>query len=298
MTTTSNDLTIPPFLDRRAEVSANPGDDTTNAPATARTVLVKPKPSWRDHLPVHPAANLFPKMSEAELRELGEDIKKNGLLVPVVVWKNDKGETLLLDGRNRLAAMELVGQCVISDRAIHLGDECYLFDRLDSPVDPYAYVIAANLHRRQLTDEERRKVIAKIIKAKPEASDRVIAKTVKRNHKTVAKVRREMESTGEVSPVEKRVGADGKARPKKKKARAKKKLTKSDSVTTPRDTGTQVIPVEERRAAMTALDSSDDDQKADDNPIWIAWCKASPEVRLEFVKLMQRERARIVGAAQ
>jgi hypothetical protein len=38
----------------------------------------KPK-SWRDLLPVHPAAELFPMMSEEELRALGEDIKKNGL---------------------------------------------------------------------------------------------------------------------------------------------------------------------------------------------------------------------------
>jgi len=34
--------------------------------------------SWRDHLKVHPAAELFPRMTEAELRELGEDIKRNG----------------------------------------------------------------------------------------------------------------------------------------------------------------------------------------------------------------------------
>jgi hypothetical protein len=33
---------------------------------------IKPK-SWRAVLPVHPAADLFPMMSESELRELGED---------------------------------------------------------------------------------------------------------------------------------------------------------------------------------------------------------------------------------
>ena len=30
--------------------------------------------SWRDILPIHPAAALFPRMSRDELRELGEDI--------------------------------------------------------------------------------------------------------------------------------------------------------------------------------------------------------------------------------
>jgi hypothetical protein len=42
--------------------------------------------SWRDVLPIHPAAELFPLMSEAELRELGEDIKQNRLKHPIVLW--------------------------------------------------------------------------------------------------------------------------------------------------------------------------------------------------------------------
>jgi hypothetical protein len=37
--------------------------------------------NWRYDLSVHPAADLFPLMSEAELRELGEDIKKKWLTV-------------------------------------------------------------------------------------------------------------------------------------------------------------------------------------------------------------------------
>src|SRR5262249_25205209 len=67
--------------------------------------------SWRDHIKVHPAADLFPMMSEPELRELGEDIKENGQRVQVVLWKDPSpgGEHWLVDGRNRLDAMELVG---------------------------------------------------------------------------------------------------------------------------------------------------------------------------------------------
>jgi len=73
------------------------------------------KKSWRDVLPVHPAAELFPMMSEAELRELGEDIKKNGLKSPVVLWRDRSTDAdepfrwFLIDGRNRLDAMEFVG---------------------------------------------------------------------------------------------------------------------------------------------------------------------------------------------
>ena len=70
--------------------------------------------SWRDHIKVHPAADLFPMMSESELRELGEDIKENGQRVQVVLWKDPSpgGEYWLIDGRNRLDAMALAGLCV------------------------------------------------------------------------------------------------------------------------------------------------------------------------------------------
>ena len=55
--------------------------------------------SWRDHIKAHPAADLFPMMPEAELRELGEDIKTHGLKSHL---KLHNGK--LLDGRNRLRA--------------------------------------------------------------------------------------------------------------------------------------------------------------------------------------------------
>ena len=54
-------------------------------------------PSWRNVLPVHPAAELFPLMSPEELRDLGADIRKNELTMPIVLWKGDR--TYVLDGR-------------------------------------------------------------------------------------------------------------------------------------------------------------------------------------------------------
>jgi hypothetical protein len=173
--------------------------------------------SWRKHLKMHPAAELFPPMSEPELRELGEDIKAHGLRTPIVLCNNK-----LLDGRNRLDAMELVGikfTIGLTSAKFKKDDPAPVFREYLHGGDPYNYVLSANIHRRHLTDEQRRELIAKIIKAKPEASDRAIAKQVKRDHKTVANVRRTMESTGEVSPVEKRVGADGKKRKKPAKKR-------------------------------------------------------------------------------
>src|SRR6516225_7752381 len=78
----------------------------------------KPAASWRDVLPIHPAAELFPLMSPDELRELGEDIKKHGGLpaMPLVLWEAEKdAPQFLLDGRNRLDAMEAVGLPVLDN---------------------------------------------------------------------------------------------------------------------------------------------------------------------------------------
>ena len=50
---------------------------------------------------------------------------------------------------------------------------------LDKSVDPYGYVISVNLHRRHLTAEQKRELIAQLLKATPEKSDRQIAETVK-----------------------------------------------------------------------------------------------------------------------
>src|SRR5262245_13868150 len=65
--------------------------------------------SWRDVLPIHPAADLFPLMSADELKTLGEDIKKNGLQTPITVLVEKRGDEWtyqLLEGRSRLDAIE------------------------------------------------------------------------------------------------------------------------------------------------------------------------------------------------
>jgi hypothetical protein len=63
--------------------------------------------SWRNKYKVHPAADVFPMMSDEELDALGQDIKVNGLHwgSKIVFTMDDQ----LLDGRNRLEAMERAG---------------------------------------------------------------------------------------------------------------------------------------------------------------------------------------------
>jgi hypothetical protein len=180
------------------------------------------KINWRDHLAVHPAAELFPLMSEAELRELADDIKQNGLRASVAI-RNEDGS--LIDGRNRLDALALAGLLSVDDKG-RLWIKCWngitwFDDRRELKAciisgDPYAYALSVNAHRRHLTADQKRDLIAKVLKAKPDVSNRQIAKQVKADDKTVASVRRDLESTAEIPQLDKTVGADGKARKKRK----------------------------------------------------------------------------------
>jgi hypothetical protein len=144
------------------------------APNTAPTPIAQaPAKSWRDFLHgVHEAAELFPRMPPDELRRLGEDIKKNGLRVPIVLmrWGPSGRWRLLVDGRNRLDAMELVGLEVIRDGK--LNHALVPISILDDGINPFEFVISANIHRRHLTAEQKRDLIAKLLKANPEKSNR------------------------------------------------------------------------------------------------------------------------------
>src|SRR5262245_9759394 len=116
-----------------------------------------PKQGWRAVFKVHPAADLFPMMPEAELKELAADIKAHGLHSRFAYIEGEHGP-VLLDGRNRLDALALLGETIHPYNGV-------IFDKLEGHVDPYAYVISADIHRRHLTAEQKRVLIAKLLKA-------------------------------------------------------------------------------------------------------------------------------------
>jgi hypothetical protein len=62
--------------------------------------------SWREVLPVHPAVEVFPMMSNDKLDAPGPDVEAHGLGEPVTFWQSEDGDWYLLDGRSRLAAIE------------------------------------------------------------------------------------------------------------------------------------------------------------------------------------------------
>jgi hypothetical protein len=169
-------------------------------------------------------------MSDPELKELGEDIKKNGLTSPVVLWQADpKAPEQLLDGRNRLDAIELVtGKPVeIGAPSLMAGEDFLASDKvivLDKSVDPYAYVVSANLVRRQLTAEQKRDVITALLKANPTKSDRRIAEEADSNRTTVGQIRKKLEQAGTCQSVDTRTDSKGRKQPASKKSKVKAKV--------------------------------------------------------------------------
>jgi len=167
----------------------------------------------------HPLANPFPLMEGAEFDALVADIKANGLRQPIII---DEG--MILDGRNRYRALKALNDPGIDKRTIQQVQKGTLvhhyFRTLTqlSVDNPAAYVISANIHRRHLTAEQKREVIAKLIAAQPEKSNRQIAKQAKVDHKIVAAVRQGKEGRGEFPHVETRTDTKGRKQPAKKAA--------------------------------------------------------------------------------
>jgi DNA-binding Lrp family transcriptional regulator len=176
--------------------------------------------SWRDHLLIHPAAELFPRMSPAELRALGEDIKQNGLTSPIVLWSDRKSPGVLLDGRNRLDAIEMAtGPVTVGAPSIMAGKEFLALDKvivLDKSVDPYGFVISANIHRRHLSIEDKDRLIVKVLQADPTKSNRQVAEMVKASHPHVAKVRKQAEKAGDVETVTTSIDTKGRKQPSRR----------------------------------------------------------------------------------
>lgn len=94
---------------------------------------------------VHPYADKFPMLSDAELGELAESIAENGLRNPIVLTPDG----LILDGRNRAAACERAG--VEPATVVYEGD------------DLAEYVIDCNSSRRHMSTGARAMATALVL---------------------------------------------------------------------------------------------------------------------------------------
>ena len=85
----------------------------------------------------HPIAAIFPPLPDDELAELADDIKRYGLINPIVMQ-----DDLLIDGRNRLRACELAG---VEPTFMTLAEDC----------DPIPYILSCNISRRHMSKGQR-----------------------------------------------------------------------------------------------------------------------------------------------
>jgi hypothetical protein len=152
-------------------------------------------------LKFHPLADIFPLMEGEEFAALVADIKANGLHEKITLY-----EDKILEGRNRYRALQQLGRTVGNFTRAFRGTE----------EEAQRYVISKNIHRRHLSPEQKRELIAKLLKAQPEKSNNAISKQAKVDDKTVAKVRCEMERRSEIPNVSTRTDTKGRKQPAKK----------------------------------------------------------------------------------
>jgi ParB-like chromosome segregation protein Spo0J len=97
----------------------------------------------------HPAAELLPELEGADFVELLKSIQYSGQQHPIIVWKETG---LLVDGRNRLRACQLMGlEPLIEHRSF------------DSEAEVIKFIMDTNLTRRHLPKEQRAFIAAELV---------------------------------------------------------------------------------------------------------------------------------------
>jgi hypothetical protein len=193
--------------------------------------------SWRDVLKIHPAADVWPLLKSDKLAELADSIDANGMRLPIVIWYPGKKRivcesesgVLLLDGRNRLDAVELLFKAgkiigdfgddndvkeefsIVDDWPSHYPIE-YVSE--EEVTDPFQYAKDLNHHRRHSTPQEQNDAIETLLKEHAAWSDRRIAEAVDvKDHKKVGRARKRLEVGGALPHHDARIGKDGVVQP-------------------------------------------------------------------------------------
>ncbi len=166
--------------------------------------------NWRERIAVHSAADLFPMLTDGELDALAKNIDENGLTSPLSLWRaRESADWQLLDGRNRLDAMAR-----LDDGDDRIGGAFAMANRYEGErTDPLAFVVSANILRRHLDAEQKRDLIAALLKADPARSNRTIGGLAATDHKTAGNVRKELEGRGEIPHVSARTDTAGRQQP-------------------------------------------------------------------------------------
>lgn len=118
-------------------------------------------------IPFHPLADIFPLIEGDDFDELVKDVRERGLRERIELL-----DGRILDGRNRYlacVAAGLIPEELIAPNAGHLKYfHVFVPAGADAPSQDelIAYVISKNLRRRQLSDDQRRMVAARLVNLK------------------------------------------------------------------------------------------------------------------------------------
>jgi ParB-like chromosome segregation protein Spo0J len=158
----------------------------------------------------HPLANLFPLMEGEDFDALVADIKANELRESIVLF-----EGMILDGRNRYRAAQAAGLKLeyFDFTTTPSLERMKKAGKAERDAAAIAFVISKNIHRRHLTAEDKRKIVARLLKTNPERSNTAIAKIAKVDDKTVGAVRTDLERRSEIPNVKIRTDSKGRKQP-------------------------------------------------------------------------------------
>jgi ParB-like chromosome segregation protein Spo0J len=148
---------------------------------------------------------LLPPLTPEEYAALKADIKKNNSVVVVPISIDD--EYVVLDGHHRLRACKELGIERVPTRMHSALDQAEKQD----------LALALNLNRRNLNREQKREVIAAVLRQDPKRSDRRIGEAVGVDNKTVGSVRAELEEREEIPHLAKREDRRGCKQPASKR---------------------------------------------------------------------------------
>ncbi len=185
------------------------------------------------------------RIDNALAEEYAEAMRDGAFFPPVIVFSDGKN-TYLADGFHRVEAARRCGFLDI-DAIVEQG----------TARDALWYALGANkAHGMRMSRADVRRAIGRALHEFTERSNKEIARQIGCGDQLVGEVRAELESNCVIHAVEKTVGADGKLRPAKRKARPAPEGIPAESPTdvsgASADTPAVVIPLEPTPSANAA----------------------------------------------
>lgn len=189
---------------------------------------------------------LLPGLTTEEATRLRDNIRENGVIVPIVLTEADE----ILDGVHRLTLAAELG----------LDPGRVRFETLAglSADEKAERVLALNVHRRHLSREQVRELIARRLRARPDDANRVIGEAVGADDKTVEHVRAGLEATAEIPQSAVRRGKGGRYRPVPSRGIPRPTARGAGRVTTPDDDWAELgreLEVDQHLAAVNPTGS-------------------------------------------